>query len=247
MNKDLITVSVKNGDYSVIVEVPKEAFNTKTGMITDALKKCLNSITEEEIEYLQPIGEQHLQQHKKAIERDNNEFKIRERIPNNIVDVKSLDVKQAITEKALVRCPHCGQAHALVVHSGSNIYFMERNFDKDEFNIIFQFDSSNEKQLTGMCCKEDMDKLAYFYDLQSLKAISDDDFVLDNTTELFCPVCHTSNTFEDWKNAYEHPLNYFETEHLCDVCGGETVTKVVKENKINKCEKCGYETDYKEE
>lgn len=175
-----------------------------------------------------------------------DEFKIRERIPNNVVDVSTLDVKQAITEKALVRCPKCGQAHALIVHSGNNTYFMERNFKEDDFRIIFHFDSSNENELAGVCYKEDMDKLAYFNDLQDIKELSNDDFVLDNDTEIFCPVCHTSNAFVSWKIAYEHPLDYFETEHLCDVCGGEKLEKWIKKKHVYLCDSCGYQTEFDE-
>lgn len=240
-----VEISFKQGEYKISIVIPehivpslpKEAYNKILYLLKDI---------QGEVPAQEPVlGNTE----NKVIEKQvsKGEFKIRERIPNNVVDVKTLDVKQAITEKALVRCPHCGQAHALVVHSGSNIYFMERNFEENEFRIILHFDSSNEKQLTGVCYKEDMDKLAYFCDLQSLKEISNDDFVLDNDTEIFCPVCHESNTFESWKRAYEHPLEFFETEQLCDVCGGETVTKVVKEEKMNVCEKCGHETPYKEE
>lgn len=181
-------------------------------------------------------------------QKQDSTFKIRERIPNNVVEIGDLNVKQAITEKALVRCPECGQSHCLAVYSNSRIYFMERQYENDEFSIIAEFDQDLETTaFLAMCCKEDTDREAYFRDLQSAKTLPDKDFAVDNNTDIFCPVCHKTWDFLNWKSAYETPLDYFETEELCDACGGENVTKVVKGKKVTKCEKCGHETKYKEE
>lgn len=241
MNKDLITFSIKKGDYSVIAEVPSTMFDAKTEVVVNALKTCLKSVIEEKSINVIP---------KKTKEQivlpKTDEFKVRERIPNNVVDVKELDIKQAVTEEALVRCPHCGQAHCLAVNAGNKIYVLERDFNENEFNIIAEFDSLTSDGFIGMCCKENTNKKAYFEDLQNVKIINYEDFVANNDTEIFCPVCCLSHSFIEWKNAYENPLNYFETEHLCDVCGGEVVTKMIKKQKVNKCEKCGHETPHKE-
>lgn len=172
---------------------------------------------------------------------------IRKRLPNNVVDIKDLTVKQAIRESALVRCPKCGQAHCLAVSSGSRVYMMERQFSSNEFGIIAEFDSLGSKDFVNMCCKEDTDKQLYFKDLQALTFKDDKDFAVNNDTEIFCPVCHESNTFETWKDAFENPLNYFETEHLCDACGGEKLEKLIKKKKVYACDKCGLVTEFKEE
>lgn len=172
---------------------------------------------------------------------------IRPRIPNNVVDIKDLDIKQAVTEEALVRCPHCGQAHCLAVNAGNKIYVLERDFNKDEFNIIAEFDSLTSDGFIGMCCTADTDRKAYFEDLQSVGVLSYEDFAANNETEVFCPVCCSSHSFMEWKDAYDNPLKYFETEHLCDACGGEKVEKLVKNKKKYVCEKCGLTTDFKEE
>ena len=170
----------------------------------------------------------------------------RERLPNNIVDVKDLTIKQAIKEKALVRCPKCGQAHCLAVSSGSKVYMMERQFSSNEFGIIAEFDSLSSQDFVNMCCKEDTNKQLYFEDLQALKLLDDKDFAVNNDTEIFCPVCHESNTFETWKDAFENPLKYFETEHLCDACGGEKLEKLIKKKKVYACDSCGLVSDFKE-
>jgi hypothetical protein len=168
---------------------------------------------------------------------------VRDRLPNtSIIDPATLDVKKAVTEKALVRCPHCGQAHCLAISAGAKIYFMERDFDKNDFGIIAKFDSLTNKGFLVMCCKEDTNKLLYFRDLQDAALLTQEDFAATDETEIFCPVCHQSESFYEWKNAYINPLDYFETEHLCDACGGETVVKpdAVTKQKSICCETCGY-------
>jgi hypothetical protein len=168
---------------------------------------------------------------------------VRDRLPNtSVIDPATLDVKKAVTEKALVRCPHCGQAHCLAISAGVKIYFMERDFHKDDFGIIAKFDSLTSQGFLGMCCKVDTDKLLYFKDLQDAALLTQEDFAATDETEIFCPVCHQSESFYEWKNAYINPLDYFETEHLCDVCGGETVVKpdAVTKQKTICCETCGH-------
>ena len=178
----------------------------------------------------------------KEIERPT----FRNRLPNNVVDIKDLTVKQAIRESALVRCAKCGQAHCLAVSSGSRVYMMERQFSSNEFGIIAEFDSLGSQDFVNMCCKEDTDKQLYFKDLQALKPLDDKDFAVNNDTEIFCPVCHESNTFETWKDAFDNPLKYFETEHLCDACGGEKLEKLINKKKVYACDSCGLISDFKE-
>lgn len=248
--KNNVRVSIREEDCTVYVEMPSNIFNSiDTSVVINELKKCLRLVLGREKAEFCPTVQipEEKARPKQVITTNSDDFKIRERIPNNVVDIKELDIKQAITEKALVRCPNCGQAHCIAVHSGSRVYILEKDFNENEFNTIAEFDSLTSKGFTGMCCKQDTDREAYFNDLQSISVINHDDFALDNNTEVFCPVCCKSDTFLNWKNAYENPLDYFETEHLCDVCGGETVTKMIKKKKINKCEVCGHETEYKED
>jgi hypothetical protein len=119
---------------------------------------------------------------------------------------------------------------------------MERDFHKNDFGIIAKFDSLTSQGFLGMCCKTDTDKLLYFKDLQDAALITQEDFAATDETDIFCPVCHQSESFYEWKNAYINPLDYFETEHLCDACGGETVVKpdAVTKQKSICCETCGH-------
>lgn len=172
---------------------------------------------------------------------------IRPRIPNNIVDIKDLTIEKAVTEEALVRCPKCGQAHCLAVPSGNHIYLMRRDFKDNEFGIIAELDSLNSEDFINVCCKPDTDRQAYYNDLQNMSFLYDTDFAVNNDTEIFCPVCCQSDTFFNWKDAYENPLNYFETEQLCDACGGEKIDRFIKKKHIYQCDKCGLQTDFQED
>ena len=181
----------------------------------------------------------------------------RDRLPNNIVDVKDLTIEQAVTENALVRCPHCGQAHVLAVNSGNRIYMMRKFYaaaSQDEFRIIAEFDSLTNDDFINMCCKPDTDRKAYFEDIQSIKMIDDKDFAVNNETEVFCPVCCISDNFECWKDAYQNPLKYFECDKICDACGGEKIEKLVANPEhthpthrtVYECDICGLQSEYKE-
>lgn len=178
---------------------------------------------------------------------ESNDFVIRPRIPNNVVDIKDLTIEKAVTENALVRCPSCGQAHCLAVPSGNHIYLMRRNLKDNEFGIIAEFDSLAGQDFINVCCKPETDRKAYYEDLQSMSFEDNTDFAVNNNTEIFCPVCCTSSTFNLWKDAFENPLDFFETEQLCDACGGEKLEKLIKKHKVYQCDKCGLQTDFKEE
>ena len=171
---------------------------------------------------------------------------IRSRIPNNIVNIEDLSLIQAVTENALVRCPHCGQAHAIIVNDNTGIYLMRKDYQKNEFVVIAEY-GIDDNTFTDACCKDDTDKQIYFKDLQKQPELSDiTQFNVTNETELFCPVCRNSNDFKQWKDAYENPLNFFETDQLCDACGGEKLPKVIKNKTVYCCDKCGLITDYEE-
>lgn len=175
-------------------------------------------------------------------EQKETEFNIRERLPNNVVDVKQLDVKQAVIENALVRCPQCGQAYALIVKDGDKLILMRRNFDTNEFEIVAE---ANESQIEEIIASEGKYQ-EYFKLMQDSVVIDSSDFAVNNESEIFCPLCHLSDTFYHWKDAWENPLHFFEYEDVCDICGGEMSYSVSRDSKgknpdkyIKVCNQCG--------
>lgn len=174
--------------------------------------------------------------------KTTDSFNIRERLPNNVVDINNLTVEQAVTENSLVRCPHCGQAHCITINSGEHIYFMARDYAANEFVIVAEFDSLNNTDFVDMCFKDGDDYLQYYNAVREMPSKEDVDFAVDNDTEIFCPVCHKSSSFLQWKSAFENPLKHFETDNICDACGGERIEKFVGKRKCMSCEKCDLST-----
>ena len=242
-------VALSNGGYDICVTIDENKKEVTEDLLVDVVKimnhslNCIlkgdsNKLSKMISPAIRPVIPQKLETNVTP-ERPL----VRNRLPNtSVIDPATLDVKRAVTEKALVRCPHCGQAHCLAISAGVKIYFMERDFHKDDFGIIAKFDSLTSQGFLGMCCKVDTNKLLYFKDLQDATLLTQEDFAATDETEIFCPVCHQSESFYEWKNAYINPLDYFETEHLCDACGGETTVKVDESTKQQTicCEVCGH-------
>lgn len=206
-------------------------------------KDCHFTHVEEAIKVHMTNVEEKTEEIKKPIVKAPDKPLIRQRIPNNIVNIEDLSIEKAVTENALVRCPECGQAHCLAVKSDGHIYMMRRNFIENEFGIICEFSHLDIKAFNDMCCKEETNREAYYHDLQTMKFKPDKDFNVDNDSEIFCPVCCKSNSFGEWKNAFQNPLEYFETEQLCDACGGEKSETIVKGSKYYICDTCGLKTE----
>lgn len=177
-------------------------------------------------------------------------FQIRDRIPNNAVDLKDLKIGKAGTENALVRCPNCGQSHVLIVKCQGNYYLMGRDYNKGEFVQIGEV-IENEDELNNIYYKSEVkgvnvSKEDYFVDIQNIiKRARHDDFnlVIDNQSVIICPVCQKSDNFLTWKEAFANPESFFEFNVICDACGGEVITKNIgkKSPKYrNQCESCGH-------
>lgn len=171
--------------------------------------------------------------------RDN--FSIRERLPNNTVDVSMLDIKKAVVESALVRCPKCGQSHALVLKDNDKYYLMRRSYASDEFGIVIE---AQPQDILSLCCMDKTPKarLEFFHKLQGLSFLDDKDFAVSNETEVFCPVCQESSSFIQWKQAWQDKRSFFEFDHICGACGGECVMDARSEKdgkNLVVCTQCG--------
>jgi predicted RNA-binding Zn-ribbon protein involved in translation (DUF1610 family) len=250
-------IQIENHDVNITVETPHSVLVNKNeimnicGKVYDVIDSIYNPTlitVSDNIDI--PEAVKTIKQTQPTIISERDNMVIRPRIPNNAIDIKDLTIKQAVTEQALVRCPKCGQSHILAVNTGNRIYVMRKFYalaSKDEFRIIFEFDSLTSNDFLGIYCKPETNRKAYFDDVQKMPMIDDKDFVVNNDTEIFCPVCCKSDTFMNWKEAFENPLRYFETEHLCDACGGEKLEKLIRKHKIYQCDKCGLRTDFKED
>lgn len=177
----------------------------------------------------------------------DDHFGIRPRLPNNVVDVSKLSIQEATTDEALIRCPICGQAHSVIVSDNVNFYLMRKHYPSNEFGIVKSVSGSDEGSLLSLSRQCDAEhendpanKLDYFFLVQGMPLTEDRDFAVVNDTELFCPVCHKSAPFIQWKEAWQEPSKYFEHTHICEACGGECVEQIDTDKKgLLVCDACG--------
>lgn len=169
---------------------------------------------------------------------------VRDRIPNQI-DLSELEIKKAVTEEPMIRCPHCGQASKVIVCLNDTENYLLRKVIKDKkktFETVMLLE--DQDAVNGICMPENANVLDYHSDIMKIKQskkLKGTDLNVANDTVLLCPCCKEKNRFSKWVDAFKNPLEFgFETENLCDICGGEAV-KAIDENKheIIQCESCG--------
>lgn len=169
---------------------------------------------------------------------------IRNRIPNQ-VDLSELEIKKAVTEEPMIRCPHCGQSSKAIVRIGQTENYLLRMVtkgNKKTFETVLEL--TDEESVNNVLMPEGASVTDYHNDIMKIKQskkLKGTDLNVDNNTVIQCPCCREKETFSKWSEAFKYPLEFgFETETLCPICGGEAV-KAIDENKneILQCEHCG--------
>ena len=193
-----------------------------------------------------PIVKQALPEVKEKPEKVNKEDRpvIRDRIPNQ-VDLSTLEIKKAVTNEPMIRCPHCGQASKTIVCINDCENYLLRKITKNgkkTFETVMVLE--DQEAIDNICMPEGANITDYHSDIMKIKQskkLQNTDLNVSNETMLLCPCCKEKEPFSKWVDAFQHPLEFgFETETLCDICGGEAV-KAIDENKheIIQCESCG--------
>ena len=168
---------------------------------------------------------------------------IRDRLPNEIRP-GDYQLEQAQTERILIRCPECGQAHCAAVQADGSIYILEKL--NGEFKPVMESQIGDGVEgvefLNSISRNDDESALDYYLSMQQCKPMNNDDFAVTPETEIFCPVCHKSNALKMWDAAWRDPATVgIEYNHVCDVCGGEMDSVPTAEGRIMMvCDKCGY-------
>ncbi len=236
-------LSIQQGDMKFSLELdPCYASDDK-----ESVKELIAFIKKAMFNTATPAPAAKVLQQTRPSQPERTTFHVRERIPNNVVNLDDLTIKQAVTKSALVRCPRCGQAHALILRDGHTLYVMRRNFVEDEFVIVTNFDDLDTKMTDAYTLSDSnttpQTKLKFFHKLQGMMPCEEKDFNVDNDTEIFCPVCCKSSSFHYWKDAYENKEKYFEHQYVCNVCGGECDIDMDKEGNnghLVVCSDCGH-------
>lgn len=265
--KEQLKISIKEGDYTITFTSPSNSFTPEiiARMITES-RKCIKIVKANEnkvmteTEATNPAPVQVI--HKKEEPVENNDFKIRKRLPNNVIDPSKLSINTKTGESAMVRCPSCGQSHVAIVKAApEENYLMIYDNKKKDFVFVgkgsISYQDVVNMTLTYEEGKSDKDyykqKRDFYDDLQTLlkgESVEKDVCVYDDTL-IQCPVCGENDKFSVWKTAYYSPLEYNEYENICLVCGGEMLEKLDKKSKkgiaLYKCDNCGFEKEKKVE
>ena len=228
INKNSILVDEELNSVLKIIEILRDSNGEiKTGLTNIIKEKKKNKIEnkkEDNIKEDRPV--------------------VRDRLPNQ-VDLSEYEIKSAVTTEPMIRCPHCGQSSKAIVHIDNEFYYIRKSKkkNKETFDTIMVMQSKEE--VDNIIKPEGSDILDYHHDIMDVKIpskLKNTDLNVDNNTELLCPICNETKKFNEWTDAYNNPLDYFETDMLCDICGGEAVEKINKDKtKVIICECCGYE------
>lgn len=121
------------------------------------------------------------------------------------------------------RCPYCGQAHEL-------------RFTYETYDLRLKQDM----MLSTLWLERYKDG-KFFNDYRSDNAIFKRAMnALTNLIDIPCHICRETAPKWRWTHAYQSPLLYFETEHICH-CGGEMYLEPDPlGNHYMRCEDCGW-------
>ena len=232
-----VEISIKNVNKNAILT--NEELNSVIKII-ELFKDYDGSIKSS----LDNIVKNDMKKESKKVQQQDDRPVIRDRLPNQI-DMSELDIKKAITNHPMIRCPHCGQSSKAIVHIGPSEYYYIRK-DNKEFNIIMKLNDYEE--INNVCLPKESDVTTYHNDIENIKVpnkYKNVDLNVNENTVFECPICRQKESFNQWNMAFETPLNFFETDKLCEICGGEMVNVLVTDENGNKnvnqeqCEACG--------
>lgn len=152
------------------------------------------------------------------------------------IDVNMSELKQNVRLPRTsnnFRCPTCGQAFITKVEGDEKMSWIFRNISSDkttlgEINIhAIDIDSKNLQEVIEL--------------YKSLNNLSSKQVVLvfnedKDSEECFCPLCGEVHSLNDWIVAYDSPLNYFDNETICDICGKEASLIMTETSSYKECE-----------
>lgn len=235
INDDMFTIAITTKK-----DIQAQVIMTEAVKLMNTLSDMLRSNKTEEAQENVSVTPVPVRSRKKTtVVKKDDEFKVRDRLPNQI-DLNDYSFKKAESKAVLLRCPACGQGHVVMTKVGSLCYILEKKNGK--FEIIGESsgtESFGEFSKT-FCMKDDETHKEYYDMMQKCDIIESDDFACSDEMDMFCPVCKSSAPMSKWVDAYENPSLYFEYNDVCDICGGENIVLSNKDDKTNyfKCENC---------
>lgn len=241
----MVKIEYCKSDLKICLKIPESVYVNNYNKIHTLLSGVLDNLSENTIQKQET--EMSNSMPLRGINGDKG-FNVRERIPNSINE-DTIKIQQPKIEKALVRCPQCGQGFAAIVVNDAAIDKEKRLLVKkeDEFkvtNVVIKSDEELEGMLyhgTHRLPGENGENLLDYYDdiINNAQVVEEEkDYFVDMNTTLLCPCCRSTNKFYAWKNAYENPEEKFEYSNICDICGGEVEMFVNNEGTHYQCVAC---------
>lgn len=212
------------------------------------------------IEYLEPLNPHFITKIDDIVDVDNVDKDVdkpkeivkpkerpmfRNRVPNT-VDLSEVEITKAITTEPMIMCPECGQSLFAIVHiSKDENYFIRKIYKnkKPTYELVLKLNDGEEVQ-NIVFNPAKAKRIDYYNDIMKVKVNKDlkgKDINVSKETVMICPMCKEGHAFVDWNETYNDPT--FESDHPCELCGGETVEIINKDKtKVRKCEICGHDT-----
>lgn len=161
--------------------------------------------------------------------REDNKVKETKEKP---IDIDMSELKQKVRLPRTsnnFRCPHCGQAFITKVEGNGKMSWIFRNVNSDKANLgeinIHGIDIENTEK------KELIDLYQNLSELTSNQVV----LVYKDGEDCYCPLCNNLEPLKDWISAYDSPLDYFDNEIMCDICGDEASLVMTETSSFKEC------------
>ena len=238
----MIKVEYCKGDLKIRLSMPESVFINNSNKIYTLLSGVLDSLSSsiEQKQDKESVNSMPLRGN-----TSDKVFNIRERIPNVAKD-DAIKIQQPKMEKALVRCPQCGQGTMAIVeiNDEEKRLMLKKGDEFKTTNVIIKNDEELKKMVFPKSRKKPGDNIKalkeYYSDIVENTTIVEEekDMFVAEDTKLYCPCCKESSRFKDWKNTYDNPEERFGYTDVCDICGGEVEAVVKKDGTKLICSVC---------
>lgn len=135
------------------------------------------------------------------------------------------------------RCPSCGQGFITkaVSSNGTQQMFIFRNAN---VNTGEQKANIGKVNIEGINVenRENKEELITLYKGLSELTFESVNLLYQEGTNCHCPICNEEHTLKDWIDAFTSPLNYFDREMICDICGDDAKLVMTDSTQYTECE-----------
>lgn len=136
------------------------------------------------------------------------------------------------------RCPNCGQAFITKAVGANNtqkmFIFRNVNANQEEQKVTFRKVNIEGLKINDRTDKEEL--VSIYKDLDKL-AFEEVNLLYQEGTDCHCPICSNEDyTLKDWIDAWTSPLNYFDSEMICDICGDDARLIMTDKTQYVECE-----------